>query len=165
MRRRLLLTLLFSLAAPCLSWPQSQNHPAPDLKKERSISIAVNPIKPFIGLINLEIEYQLSSQLSFHIFVEYLFQEADHPDFVLSIGPRYYFIGSTNVSGLYNGINLDYLLSKEDKPENGFAIGGELGHKLFINKTLYILPRGLVTYTIGSSLLLPGFELLGGVAF
>ncbi len=163
MRNSTLLFIIMLLLPLHFLWSQNNANPTSNYQRGKAISLAINPMKPFLGLINLEFEYQFSPQMSVHIFAEYLFRKTDHPDFVLYIGPRYYYSSSDKVSGLYSGLNLGYTFFKEDAANNTITIGGELGYKIFINDLFFVLPRGLITYPIRTPKVLPGFECLGGI--
>lgn len=163
MRNSIRLLIIVLILPINFIWSKDNANPTSDYQREKTISLAINPLKPFLGLINLEFEYQLSPQISVHIFVEYLFKESDHPDFVLYMGPRYYYSRYSNVSGLYSGFNLGYFHFKGNIKKSTLTIGGESGYKILVNDLFYILPRGLITYPIRTPKVLPGFECLGGI--
>ena len=163
MRNSIRLLIIMLLLPLHFLWSQNNTNPTLNDQRGKAISLAINPLKPFLGLINLEFEYQFSPHMSVHIFTEYLYKKADHPDFVLYIGPRYYYSSSSKASGLYSGFNLGYTLFKGDTKNGSIFIGGELGCKIYANDSIFFLPRGLIMYPIGTSKVLPGFECLGGI--
>ena len=161
-----LCTLIFLLiCSGSLARPRSEpslpieNDPSP------SLSLAINPLKPFLGLINLEFEYRFSPRISFHIFGEVLLREKDHPDIVLSAGPRFYRSDQKDTAGLYTGLNGGFIWYRADSENSRLTLGGELGFKAYLGKSFYLLPRGLLTWPVGSTGVLPGFECLGGYSF
>ncbi len=123
------------------------------IASDKKLSVSFNPGKPFLGLLNISLEYQISSHLSICIFAEYLFRRLNHPDFVITLGPRYYFSeGKEHVSGFFGGVYLGYTWYKNMSSGNSnLNLGGELGYKLFFYKSLFMIPRGLVTHPIESS--------------
>lgn len=133
------------------------------------ISISTNPLKLVMGLINLEIEYQIASSLSLVAFAEclvadYAIERSDHPGVVTRIGTNYYpFVsrGSQN-EGLYGSVNIGYSYSRDNPDLTGFAIGAEVGYKWVAKEWGFLMPRGLLTWPIGKKIL-PGFELLCGL--
>lgn len=152
------------------SWSQSDKENI--LDRFKPISISTNVAKPFLGLVNSEIEYQISSNLSVQIYTEYLYKNTeylnkiDHPDFIILMGCRYYPLSKKiNVSGLYGGINLGYIVSKNNSEYRVFAVQGELGYKLLFKNIFFIRPKGLITYPIGGNKILPGLEVLEGLMF
>ncbi len=132
MRNSIRLFIIVLLLPLHFLWSQYNANPTSNYPSVKTISLAINPLKPFLGLINLEFEYQFSPQMSVHIFTEYLFKKADHPDFVLYIGPRYYYSSSDKVSGFYSGFNLGYTFFKEDAENSSIIVGFEIGDKIFI---------------------------------
>ncbi|MBD3284859.1 DUF3575 domain-containing protein [candidate division WOR-3 bacterium] len=149
---------------------------APDTRLETSItrrlSVGINPLKPFMGLPNIELEYQLIRRFSVHAFTEYwayntfLSPDETHPDLVIRTGPRYYFyspVESANVSGFFAGIPLGYVWFEGNLHQSALTLGAELGYKFLLGKRFYALPRGLLTYPLDSDKILPGFEILLGV--
>ncbi|MFH1609613.1 MAG: hypothetical protein ABID40_03190 [Candidatus Bipolaricaulota bacterium] len=124
-------------------------------------SIATNPFKFFLGLINVEFELQVLPHVSIHVFAEYLVGKAEHPDLVIRVGPRYYpFAGETQASRLLLGLNLGYVWFKGGTGD--VTLGAEAGWKAFLNDQVFLLPRALLISPLREGGLLPGFEVLVG---
>ena len=134
------------------------------LAQSRLCSIAINPAKILMALINLDFEYRLSSQIAIHISGEYLIIERDHPDLVIRLGPRYYFSANEyDQSGFYSGLNLGYLWYIDRPKESSSDIGVEFGYEWLIRDSIFMLPRGLIATPIKSPKPIPGFEVLLGI--
>lgn len=136
---------------------------ASDNQSQTTLSLAFNPVKPFMGLINLEIEYRFSNRMAVHIFMEYLVKEADHPDMVISCGPRLYNSDSVNASDFFWGVNLGYIWYRNEPAVSSITAGGEAGYRGSIADRSYLLPRAIITCPLRSPKLLPGAEMLVGV--
>ena len=143
--------------------PEAQSFSTSEPQSQTTLSLAFNPVKPFIGLINLEIEYRFSNRMAVHIFMEYLFREADHPDIVISSGPRVYGSESVNASDIFWGFNLGYLWFRDESAVSSITAGGEAGYRGVITDQLYLLPRVIITCPLREPQLLPGAEMLIGV--
>ena len=134
------------------------------------VSIFINPLKPFLGLINIGVECQFDPQYSGHLSAEYAvfrpgyLERIKHPDFVWSMGVRHYFSpDEPDASGLFSGA----LFGQTARWREGgkgweFFIGAELGYRFLLDHSGYISPRGLVSYPLESGKLLPGAEALFG---
>ncbi len=134
-----------------------------DTQSQTTLSLAFNPVKPFIGLINLEIECRFTNRMAVHLFMEYLVKEVDHPDIVISFGPRLYNNDGANTSDFFWGVNLGYLWFRNDSAVSSFTAGGEAGYRGLITDRLYLLPRAFITCPLRSPKLLPGAEMLTGM--
>lgn len=145
----------------------------PDFSRgECRVSVFINPLKPFIGLLNIGVECQFESQYSVHLSVEYaLFRSGyldriSHPDFVGSMGFRHYFsLDQPDASGTYSGILCGYTRSgREEKSTRvwDIFIGTEVGYRFLLDNSGYISPRGLITFPLRSRKILPGAEALFG---
>lgn len=138
--------------------------------EECRISIFINPLKPFLGLLNIGVECQFDPQYSLHLSAEYaLFRPGylnriRHPDFVWSIGLRHYFSpDEPDASGLFSGALFGQTGRwREGKKGWEFFIGAELGYRFLMDNNGYISPRGLVSFPLESGKLLPGAEALFG---
>ena len=138
--------------------------------EERRVSVFINPLKPFLGLINIGVEYQFDSQYSVHLSAEYAIfrpgylERIKHPDFVWSMGVRHYFSkDDPDASGLFSGTLFGQTGRwREGKKGWEFFIGAELGYRFLLDNSVYISPRGLVSYPLRSGKLLPGAEALFG---
>lgn len=155
----ILISILIFLTFSVWSLQAAEENPSQD----NIFSIAINPVKSLPGLINLDLEFQITPHISIHIFSEILIKEADHPDLVISLGPRYYFFpGKLNVAGFYSGVNLGYAWYKASSGNSSMTIGGEVGYKHILNGELFILPRGVVTYPVSNGQFLLGVEFFTG---
>ena len=135
------------------------------------LSISANPVKFFIGLPNLEIEYQVTAFLTVNAFAEYLVFEyvlskAVHPEAVVRLGARWYPFEHTGpeVEGLYVSPFASFAYSSANGESTGFGLGAEGGFKWIFWQTAFALPRLLLTWPVGTLRLIPGFELLLGTA-
>lgn len=137
------------------------------------VSVYINPVKPFMGLLNLGVEYQFDPLHSIHISCEYaLFRcgwldRIDHPDFVGGLGLRRYFSREElDTEGWYSGALLGYIWRRgkegEDAGTGDFFTGAELGYMLPLDSSGYISGRGLVSFPLKSKKILPGAEAVFG---
>ncbi len=137
------------------------------------VSLFLNPYKWILGLCNVGVELQYNSNCSVCVFAEYAgvrtayLNKIRHSDLVATVGLRYYEApGDPDAAGFYAGISSSYFYRKPGESRNGamdVSFGVEAGYKLRMNDSFYIVPRGLLNYTICENRLLPGVEALGGM--
>ena len=140
------------------------------LNEKGILFISTNPLKLIYGIINLEIEYQVSPSVSFqmgseYVIGHYLIKRESHPDFVFRIGPRYHTFHNKefgNNIDLYLGAFAGYTWSKAFEEYTGFNFGPELGMKYKFEIPFYINTKAFVTSPIDNLRILPGFECLFG---
>ena len=124
------------------------------------LGVAANPMKTLMGLINVEVEVRMTAQTSLHVFLEYLVRPADHPRWVLVVGPRLY--ADVNPDGFYGGLNLLLLgpTGEEVGPDAG--VGVECGGRSPLTEHLFVQPRILGSKSWSSGWSSLGFEALLG---
>ena len=88
-KKLLLFLLLFLLLKTLNSYSQTLNRAV-------SFSISANLIKVFMGIPNLELEYNITSTVSARVFAEilvfdYVFKRSKHPGGVIRLVPYYHF--------------------------------------------------------------------------
>ena len=133
---------------------------------KRDISIASNPLKLIYSLVNLEIDYALFDELSFHVFSEYLLcdyiiKREDHPDFVIRTGPRFLLPFPGESCDTYIGPFISFSNSFLYNT-SGIEAGVEMGGRYKLISRLFIQLKGMVMYSITTSKVIPGFEGLLG---
>ncbi len=136
-------------------------------------SIFINPLKPFLGLFNLGIECQFALQYSLWMSAEYVafrtryLEKIDHPDFVGTIGVRYYFLpDEPDASGFFAGLTSGYIKRKsarDAQPTRDVFLGTELGYRFLLGDDVYVSPRVLLSVPMRDKTILPGAEALLGV--
>lgn len=132
--------------------------------------IAINPIKPCIGLPNLHYEFQLRNKLGFTAFSELLaytvIPNFNHPDFVNTFGFSFYpFMENQAVNqGAFININTSYIgYFRDNSKNNSFANGIQIGYKKLFGKSWFLEPKLVLNYTYQMRTIMPGFELLLGI--
>ena len=139
---------------------------------KRLHSLSINPMKPFLGLINLNYELQFVRRFSISVFSEYLafttIKNFEHPKMVNKIGFSYYPLlqdSSINYNFFVN-LNIGYVSyfnfnSQKDSYTNGI----EIGYKWILKNRIIIQPKGLLNYQYSEKIFLPGFEAFLGFLF
>jgi len=131
------------------------------------ITISTNLMKPFLGLVNFDIEVKIAKHYALHIYIEKEFREKlNHPDFIAKFGTRYYFPSKEEfLSKIFLGMNIAIARSKNKNDGDGFLLGNEIGYKFMMWKRVSVAPMSLIHYTIGNGKLLWGFEAPFGISF
>lgn len=156
-----ILIALFTITSTLLS----QN-----MNKEGVILISTNPFKIIYGIVNLEIEYQISPSVSIelgseYVIAHYIIKESKHPDFVFRLGPRYHVYHNkdySNKKDLYSGVFGGYSWSKDYDEHTSYFLGMDLGYKYQFNQNIFMNAKGLITYPLKKPKILPGAEGLLG---
>ena len=141
-----------------------------DLNKKGVFLISTNPFKLIYGIVNLEIEYQISPSISIelgseYVFGHYIIRKSKHPDFIFRIGPRYHFYHDKDYGDkkdLYTGLFSGYSGSQDYNEHTSYFLGMDLGYKYQFNKNTFVNAKGLITYPIKKYKILPGIEGLLG---
>lgn len=133
-------------------------------------SASLNPVKAVMGLINFEIEYAFLPRFSTSLAAEYLVTDralsrSEHPDLVVRLEPRYYFLGGGFGWGPFAGAHLGYSHSSSLQPADELFVGVAAGYRAAISGRFFVAPRGLLSYAIGQARIVPGFELVAGILF
>ena len=137
------------------------------------VSIFINPFKPFLGLLNLGVEWEFANNYSFYASAEFsafrssYLDKIKHPNSVGSLGFRRYF-SSHNVvdSGFYVGLSSGFIrgIIGDEGKGNDLFLGADTGYRFFLDDTFYLTPRVLLSMPLRSKRVLPGAEvLLGGI--
>jgi len=144
------------------------------LNKPGTILISTNPLKLIYGLVNIEIEYYISSSYSVQVSSEYLIsswvlKREKHPDFVVRTGIRYHSYNNKpygDKNDPYLGVFGGYFWSKNfPERHTSYNFGAELGYKYQFNKPAFVNIKGFITYPLKNPRLIPGFECLLGSGF
>lgn len=139
------------------------------IEHEHKKFIKINPYKPFLGIANLGLEFQLNRQLSFSIFGEYLLRDklivgkdVEHPVFVFEVSPRYYLSENETMTGFFIGPIAGFTLKrKHTKEAQGLILGIESGYKFILGKKerVFIEPKLIVLHNFSATeKFLPGIE-------
>ena len=129
-------------------------------------ALAVNPIKPFLGLVNLEYDLSLAPTVSVHVFGEYAavrtaaLEQRGHPDAVGRAGVRWYPWASERCEGVEMGGNAGTTWTRGGDPT--WFLGGEVGYRWFGTERFFLLPHALGGWGPPGPTL--GFEAMVGVA-
>jgi len=156
---------IFLLASAALF---SVNSPCQPLNQGGSFSISTNLIKILMGILNVELEYNITPAISIKVFGEvlafdYVYDRSKHPDVVIRSGPYYHFLVKTSDNqDLQLGPFAGYAWSKTNVNMTGLNTGLELGYKYQFNNSFYLFPKGLITYPFHTNKPFPGLELLVG---
>ncbi|MCC5916433.1 MAG: hypothetical protein JJU02_03805 [Cryomorphaceae bacterium] len=149
--------------------PNKEDTPTPSFQDKRNF-IAINPIKPFIGLPNLHYEYQIRSKIGLTAFSEVhlykVISNFDHPDAVHTLGVSLYpFVKSqSNNRGFFVNLNTSLIsYFRENNQSNHLANGVQLGFKNLFSNDLFLEPKLLLNYLHAENELLPGIELMVGL--
>lgn len=140
-------------------------------RPDKRHSISINPVKPFMGLLNVEYGYELRSKFGSSLFLEYracsglIPLPSGHPDFVSTLGVGYYPMTGEgrNNHGVFVRVVGNYVLFKDSQTgSNGFGNGINLGYKWLLEGGFCIQARGILNYTYKDREILPGFGVLIG---
>ena len=147
----------------------------PSKGKAGGVSIFVNPFKPFVGVFNIGVEYEIDSRYSVLASFEYVFsrsrylEKIGHPDVVGSVGVRRYFSPcEPNVTGAYAGASFGVVMDMEVEGRgrsHDLFFGGEFGYRVLVGGGGYVTPRGLVSVPGGGRNVLFSMEALLGKIF
>ncbi len=131
------------------------------------ITTSINFIKPFLGLVNFDIQVRILKHYALHFYVEKEFREKlNHPDLFAKIGTRYYLSSKEEfLSKTFLRMNIAFARSKDKDEEDGFLLGSEIGYKFMIWKRVSVVPMGLIHYPIRNVKLVWGFEAPFGISF
>ncbi|MGF1635581.1 MAG: hypothetical protein ACFCUU_00810 [Cyclobacteriaceae bacterium] len=154
---------------------ESENNGSPQSKENDIVKrnfIATNPVKPIIGLLNLNYEYQIRKKIGISAYSEILaytvISDFNHPDAINTIGFSFYpFMDHLTINqGAFINLNTSYILYfRDDSIVNSFANGIHIGYKWLFRKNLFLEPKLLLNYTYENKEVLPGLEILMGVNF
>jgi len=142
-------------------------------QEQMRVSVFLNPYKWILGLGNIGFEVQYNSNCSVCVFAEYAavrtayLNTIRHPDLIATAALRYYLSpGDPDAAGSYAGVSSSYFYRKpgeSDKLARDVAFGIEAGYKFLMGDSFYLLPRGLLNYTIRGESILPGAEVSAGI--
>ncbi len=128
--------------------------------------ISTNPLKLIYGVVNVELEYYLSTSVSVetgseYVLAHYVIKQEDHPDFVCRIGPRYHAFSNKaygNKNDLYFGVFAGYCWSKDYEQQKFLNFGPEIGYKYKFNSPQFINCKAYITSPFLHPKIIPGFE-------
>lgn len=147
-----------------------ENNQNTEFTSKKRNFISINPIKPFIGLPNLQYEFQVRKKLGVTAFSEILaytvIPNFNHPDAVNTIGFSYYpFMGSQTINqGAFVNVNTSYVVNfRDNSKSNSFANGVQIGYKWLLAKSIFLEPKLVLNYIYQEKNILPGFEVLVGI--
>ena len=157
-----LILVLLLLNADNFAFSQELNSP-------EKITLSTNVFKLFTGILNLEVQYHLSSNVSVFVFNEIIiwgdmYKKHNHPDYVFRTGGRYHYLKNSENHDINTGLFGGFTYSKNEKFK-GFNAGFDSGYRYNFGEGYFIYPRALLTYEIKQTKLLPGIECLLGKVF
>lgn len=143
------------------------------LNQKGTFLVSTNILKLAYGVPNIEIEYYISPSISAQLCSEYVFghwviKSEDHPDWVSRLGFRYHLLNNMDIGGKndpYLGVFVGDSWSKDFPIHTTLNLGADFGYKYQFNNYLFINAKGLVTYKLNDSKILPGLECLLGYIF
>jgi hypothetical protein len=163
--------IAMALTCMALGAVTAQDGRSAEWKEPFAVTIACNPFKLFMGLVNAEVDLRVSKALSLHVFSEWLVGEwalskSEHPFLVVRGGPRLHlpFLEHPDFDALA-GPYCSYAWSEEASGDEGFGLGLELGLKYRLWRGLSVFGKGMVMYLPGSGRILPGLEALLAAGF
>jgi hypothetical protein len=146
---------------------------AQNMNQKGTFLISTNVLKLAYGVPNFELEYYFSPSVSAELCSEYVLghwviKSKDHPDLVSRFGFRYHPFHSKDIGGkndTYVGIFGGNSWSKDFSTHTTLNLGADIGYKYQFNSYIFINAKGLVTYKLIDSKVLPGLECLLGYVF
>jgi hypothetical protein len=136
------------------------------------VSVFINPLKPFLGLLNLGVELEVESQYSVWVSAEYAafrtgyLDSIDHPDVVGTLGVRHYVSpDEPDASSFFVGLTGGFLRrsAPNSRPARDVVLGAEVGYRFLLESDAYVSPRALLSVPVAEKAVLPGAEPLLGL--
>lgn len=146
---------------------------AQNMNQKGTFLVSTNILKLVYGVPNVEFEYFFLNSVSAQLCSEYVLghwviKSKDHPDWVSRFGVRYHFLHakeSGTKNDPYFGIFGGYSWSKDFPTHKTPNLGIDLGYKYQFNDYIFINAKGLLTYKLNDSKVLPGIECLLGYVY
>jgi hypothetical protein len=143
------------------------------MNQRETFLVSTNILKLAYAVPNIEVEYYILNSVSAQLCSEYVLghwviKSENHPDLVSRLGFRYHVLHAKEQGAKndpYFGIYGGYSWSKDYPTHTTPNLGIDFGYKYQFNDCIFINAKGLVTYKLNDSKVLPGIECLLGYVF